>query len=355
MRGESDDLYKKGVYILLGGAAAYLFGRYLFAALLPFLIALAFAVLMEPGILWCRRRLGFRRKFAAAALCTLLLLTVGLGSTLLAVRLAEEGAELLGRLPALLQGLPALLDRVNERYEGFCRACPAEVRDYLDQALRRFSQEGTGLVGEMSVALLSWASGWMGRLPEVVLFLFTTVMAVYFTTVGYPEILSFIRRQIPQGTQRRLAGVTDCLRSTFWQWLRAESILCLITFALLLAGFCWLRVDYALLTAVAVAVIDALPVLGTGTVLLPWSAYQLLLGSVPRGVALLALYAVILLVRSLMEPRLMAAQVGLPPLAALLAMYLGFRLFGIGGMLLFPVLLMFVKQLRDSGVVRGWR
>lgn len=348
-------MYKKPLYILLAGAAVYLFGRYLFAALLPFLAALAFAVLMEPGVLWCQRRLGFRRKFAAAALCTLLLLTVGLGSALLAVRLVEEGVELLGRLPALLQGLPALLDRVNQRYEGFCRACPAEVRSYLDRALRRLSQEGTGLVGEASVALLGWVSGWMRRLPEVALFLFTTVMALYFTTLGYPEILSFIRRQIPRRTQARLAGVTDCLRSTFWQWLRAESILCLITFALLLAGFWYLRLDYALLAAVAVAVIDALPVLGTGTVLLPWSAWQLLLGSVPRGAALLALYAIILLVRSLMEPRLMAAQAGLPPLAALLAMYLGFRLFGIGGMLLFPILLMFVKQLRDSGVIRAWR
>ena len=94
---------------------------------------------------------------------------------------------------------------------------------------------------------------------------------------------------------------------------------------------------------------------GTGTVLVPWSVYQLLLGSVPRGVALLALYAVILLVRNLLEPKLVAAQAGLPPLAALMAMYLGFRLFGVGGMLLAPVVMMFVKQLQDFGAVRIWK
>ena len=136
---------------------------------------------------------------------------------------------------------------------------------------------------------------------------------------------------------------------------RAESILCLVTFVMLLLGFWYLGVDYALLTAVLVAIVDALPVLGTGTVLVPWSVYQLLLGSVPRGVALLALYAVILLVRNLLEPKLVAAQAGLPPLAALMAMYLGFRLFGVGGMLLAPVVMMFVKQLQDFGAVRIWK
>ena len=149
--------------------------------------------------------------------------------------------------------------------------------------------------------------------------------------------------------------MAKCLRSTFWKWLKAESILCLVTFCMLLIGFLYLRLDYALLTAVVVAVIDALPVLGTGTVLIPWSVFHLLLGSAPKGLALLALYAIILLVRSLLEPRLMAAQVGLPSLTALLAMYLGFCLFGVGGMLLLPVALLFVKQLQDGGFIRLWK
>ena len=113
--------------------------------------------------------------------------------------------------------------------------------------------------------------------------------------------------------------------------------------------------EAALLAAVLIAVIDALPVLGTGTVLVPWGLYHLLLGTVPRGVALLALYAIIMLVRNLLEPRVMAAQAGLPPLTALLAMYLGFCLFGVGGMILFPILLLFVKQLQDGGFLHLWK
>ena len=123
----------------------------------------------------------------------------------------------------------------------------------------------------------------------------------------------------------------------------------------LLAGFLLMGQRYALLLAAVTALVDALPVFGTGTVLLPWAAACLLLGQAPRAVALAALYAVISAVRSFLEPKVMAAQAGLPPLAALAAMYAGFRAFGVAGMILLPVALLFVKQLHDQGYVGLWK
>mgnify|MGYP000824123933 CR=1 FL=1 len=110
-----------------------------------------------------------------------------------------------------------------------------------------------------------------------------------------------------------------------------------------------------LLAALVITVVDALPVFGTGTVLAPWAAVECLLGNVPKGAALLALFAVISVVRSVLEPKLVAAQAGLPPLASLAAMYVGFCAAGVAGMVLAPVLLLLVKQLRDGGYIRLWR
>ena len=107
-----------------------------------------------------------------------------------------------------------------------------------------------------------------------------------------------------------------------------------------------------MLLAALIALIDALPVFGTGTVLVPWAAVECLLGAVPRGIALLALFAVISVVRSVLEPKLMAAQAGLPSLCA---MYVGFCAMGVAGMVLAPMALMLVKQLRDGGYIRLWR
>lgn len=125
----------------------------------------------------------------------------------------------------------------------------------------------------------------------------------------------------------------DNLLCTLSKWFKAQCILLGVTFAELLAGLLLIRQPYALLLAAAIALIDALPVFGTGTVLLPWAAVCLLLQHTPKGISLVAIYAVITLVRSFLEPKVMAAQVDLPPLAALMAMYIGFCTFGVGGMI----------------------
>ena len=348
-------LHNRWVRLAAGAGAVYVGMRFLLVPLLPFLIALGAAVVLEPWVLWCRRRLGFRRKFAAAALTTLLL-GAALGALgWLAVRLVGELAGWLRRLPQTLAALPALMDEISVRYEGFYRACPEEIRRWLDGFLRQVSQEGITLVGDLSGALIGRLSAAAAALPQISLFLFTTVLAMYFVATGYPEILAFVRRQIPVSWQEKGRGITRSLRRTFWKWLKAESFLCLVTFLLLLLGFWYMGLDYALLGAVLVAVVDALPVLGAGTVLVPWGLCHLLLGSAARGAALLALYGIISVVRSLIEPRVMAAQAGLHPLAALLSMYLGFTLFGVGGMFLLPVVLLFLKQLQDGGFLRLWK
>ena len=102
--------------------------------------------------------------------------------------------------------------------------------------------------------------------------------------------------------------------------------------------------DYALLLAFLVTLLDALPVFGTGTALVPWALLSLLFSSVPKAIALLALYLCTLLVRNVLEPKLLASQAGLPPVASLFAMYLGFCTFGVAGMIAFPFLLLLAAQ-----------
>ena len=191
-------------------------------------------------------------------------------------------------------------------------------------------------------------------LPGVFLFCGTTALAVFFTAGSYPRVMAFFRRQLGHRLDRA-RGVKANLLSTLGKWCRAQAILLGVTFCQLLAGFLLMGQRYALLLAAVTALVDALPVFGTGTVLLPWAAVCLLAGQAPRAVALAALYAVISAVRSLLEPKVMAAQAGLPPLAALAAMYAGFRALGVAGMILLPMALLFVKQLHDEGYVGLWK
>ena len=321
--------------------------RYALVWLLPFLLALGAASLLEPLIEAARRRLHLRRGFTAAVLT--LVLVGGLLAVLivLAVQVVES-------LPALLAALPDTLASLERRLESFCAACPEGVGRTAQGLLMGLPEAVSRLAGQLSTAVLQGAARIMGALPRVLLACGTTVLAVFFTLSAYPEVMAFFRRQLGSELDRA-RGVKASVFATLGRWLKAECILLAVTFCQLLVGLLLIRQEYALLLAALIALIDALPVFGTGTVLAPWAAVECLLGNVPKGAALLALFAVISVVRSVLEPKLVAAQAGLPPLASLAAMYVGFCAAGVAGMVLSPVLLLLVKQLRDGGYIRLWR
>lgn len=339
--------------LCLGGA--FVFFRWLLAPLLPFLLALALSAMVEPLVQRLRRGMRVRRSFAAALVTTLLLLTLGGGLALGLVRLGAELRQWSARLPEAVAGFPEMWNGLLDRAGAWYAASPGFLRSALDALAARLMEEGPSLAGNVGTWLMGAASSLLSALPDAGLFLMTTVLAMYFTSLSYPAILAFLKRQLPRAWQGRCRAAAQCFRSTILKWLRAELLLILVTFVILLTGFTWMGLDYALLAAVFTALVDALPVLGTGTVLVPWALGRLLLGDTGQAVALLALYAVGMLVHTLLEPRLLAGQVDLPPITALLAMYLGFHFMGVGGMVLMPVCLLLLKQFQDAGVVRLWR
>ena len=345
---------KRTIVVLLWLAGLYIFFRWLLLALLPFLLALGLAAIMEPLVQQVRRRLRVRRSFAAAAVTTLLLLTIGGAAALLLIRLVLELQAWSSRLPEAVEQFPQLWNGMLDKVDSWYTGCPVFLRSALDGLARQLMEEGPALAGAAGAALMEAVSALLAALPGIGLFVVTAVLAIYFTSLSYPAILSFLKRQLPPAWQSRCRSAAQCCRSTILRWLRAELLLILLTFSILLAGFIWMGLDYALLAAAFTALVDALPVLGVGAVLIPWALLSLLLGG-GRGLALLALYAVVTLTHALVEPKLLAGQADLPPISALLAMYLGFHFMGVGGMILLPVFLLLVKQLQDAGVIRLWK
>ena len=345
----------KAAYLAAVLAVCWLMLRYALVWLLPFLLALGFAALMEPVITLARRKLHLQRGFLAAVLTlALLALVITLGVVLVG-QLIRQVTELAQRLPELLSALPALADRIAQRLRSFCAGCPDGVRQWITQALEHLEQTASEALSGLYPAALRLAGSMVSALPQVMLFCATTALALFFTAAAYPKLMAFLRRQLSPQRLQTAAAIKASLVTTIGKWLRAQCLLIVITFFQLLAGLLLIRQPYALLLAVVIAFIDALPVFGTGTVLLPWAVLCCLEGNFPKGIALTALYLVIWLVRSIMEPKLMAKSAGLPPLPALMAMYVGFCAMGVAGMIFGPILLLLVKQLHDGGYLHLWK
>ena len=331
----------KTAYLAAVLAVGWLILRYALVWLLPFLLALGFAALMEPAITLARRKLRLKRGFLAAVLTlALLALVIALGAVLVG-QVIRQATDLMERLPELLSALPVLADRITARLRSFCAGCPEGLQQWVTQLLERLEQTASEALGSLSSALLRMLTGLVGALPQVMLFCATTALALFFTAAAYPQLMAFLRRQLSPQRRQTAAAIKASLLVTIGRWLRAQCVLIVITFFQLLA--------------VVIAFIDALPVFGTGTVLLPWAVLCCLEGNFPKGIALTALYLVIWLVRSIMEPKLMAKSAGLPPLPALMAMYVGFCAMGVAGMILGPILLLLVKQLHDGGYLHLWK
>lgn len=329
---------------LAAAGVFYLGVHYVLWWVLPFLIALAAAAMMEPAVRYLNTRLRWRRSFAALLLTLFLLFVLGGLCSLLGSTLLSEAAGFLEAAPRLLARAPEALARLEQRLERYCAACPPWLQRYLERAFARSVTEAESLLTILERRALQRAGALAAALPRVVLTAATSVLAVYFISASYPVLRRSAGQYLSRGAQRSLRIVKSGVTHSAARWLRAQAVLCAVTFAQLLAGFMLLRQEYALLLALLTTLVDALPVFGTGTVLVPWALGELLLGSAAKATALAALYLSALLVRSALEPKLLSARSGLPPVASLMAMYLGFCTFGVGGMILFPFLLMLAAQ-----------
>lgn len=327
----------------------------LLPGLLPFLLALGLACLLEGPVRLLSDKGKLRRPWAAAVVMVLFTFLLLAGSAALLRRLWYELALLSDRFPALLEAVRGLGSWAEGLLYRLTVAVPPSARSALETALESATAQIGELLSGLSARVLHWTAGAVSALPAAGLFLFTTLLACFFILAGRPALFAFFRRQIPERWLPRLEQTAERLKSALGGWLRAQGILMVVTFLLLGAGFLLMGIDLALLLAAGVALLDALPVFGTGTVLFPWAAAELLGGNFRRAAALLVLYAVIWLTRSLLEPKLIADRAGLHPLAALLAMYLGFTLFGVAGMLLAPLAAVVLRQLHESGILKLWK
>ncbi len=168
-------------------------------------------------------------------------------------------------------------------------------------------------------------------------------------------ITSFIHRQLSERHWMLLVKTKELFVKNILKMLRGYLLLMFLTFCELALGLSILRVEHSVAVALLIAIVDILPILGTGTVLIPWAIFCFATGNIVLGIGLAVMYAIITVIRNFAEPKVIGMQVGLPPVVTLFAMYVGLQFFGLLGVFAFPVLLIIAKSLQDSGHIKLWK
>lgn len=320
----------------------------------PFLIAFAAAAALEPVVSTLQKR-GVSRHLAAGILTVLLLSVLGILLSLAASNLFSALGAFAGKTPELLEHLSAALSGLQDRAMGLIHKAPDGLAEELTIALDAVAKELYAVPVLLSETLLSWAAGLAKRSPDLLLFTATAAIGVYFFSASYRDIMDFIRRQLPPKTQTKARRAWAGLRGACGGYLKVQCMLLGITFLELWVLFLVMRLPRSLLLAGVVALVDALPVLGAGTVLLPWAVYCLIMGSTSQALELLVGYGIISAIRNAVQAKLMGDQLGLHPVVSLVCIYVGWKLAGLTGMIVLPIAAVVLKQLNDLGVVRLWQ
>ncbi|MGE4283255.1 MAG: sporulation integral membrane protein YtvI [Clostridia bacterium] len=343
------------VAIVIGIAAAYFAFTTAFKWLLPFIIAYAIAYISDPVVTFMEEKWRVPRRFSSAITILSILLLIGTLITAIVYRIIYEVKKLSERLPDLLNMITEQASNLMDKGINIYLTLPPEVSLFADEVITAVRSNMMRILDPATRATRDFAINFATSLPSILIFIIIMFTSSYFMSSDKEKIMDFLKKQLPPEWIARIVSIKNDLLFALLGYIKAQLILMSITFVEVSIGFLIIGVDYAILLALLISIIDALPILGTGTILIPWAIVSMISGNFPRALSLVILYGIVLLVRQLLEPKVVGGQIGLYPLATLMSMYIGLQIFGIVGMIFGPITILIIKNLQNAGLFRLWK
>ena len=345
-----------GLRLISAALAVWLFAKFggqAFSLLAPFLFALITAVLLNPLVKKLQRALGWNRHLLSALVLALLFGLAGGGLGLLVYAAAGQLISLAQNWGGLLDSFQSALDQMETLFAHFLTLAPPQVTQITQNAGERLfqwlSQAAPEVLADWGMVAGEKAMG----LPSFFVALVIFVMSSFLLTADYPYLRGRTVQYLDESLLRFLNQLRVTALGAFGGYLKAEFLLSVGVFFLLLTGFFVIGQPYGLLLALGLAVMDFIPIIGAGTALVPWAFVDLFTGNLPSAVELMVLWGIITLFRRVMEPKFVGDQTGLSPLLSLVSIYMGMKLAGVAGMILGPVVVLILLNLAGMGMFRG--
>lgn len=341
-------------YIAVFVFIVYLAFRYVFGAIAPFIIAFIAASLVEPVVKLLTNKAHFPRGIASSlSIVLLLILLVAIG-VFLSTTILEEAKQLLSSIPGYLSSTFNYLKDILKDGRGIFSLIPDDKLDLAISYLSGYDYNQI-LTGSLGSLVLGYAGNVVTSIPSALVFFIVSIVSSIFMSISFPTVKQFVLTQFRPEQQKLIIEIKNSLFSTIGKYLRSYSVLMLITFVELLIFFLIFGINPALTLAFLIAIVDILPVLGVGTVLIPWAAFCLLSGSPWRALIIACIYVVITVVRQILEPKVIGDHVGMLPILTLFCIWVGLKLFGFGGVFLIPITVVVLKNLHESGMIHIWK
>ncbi len=327
--------------------------KFLFAPLLPFILGFICAWFIHKPARALARRLHLTAKIPAVAIAAVFYVIVFLAATMAGLQALSALEHFVPQIPVIYKQIAPYITQSVAEIEVYLEDVDPEIVKLIDRLVRQLMTNVERMISNLSVSAVRVVSGLITSLPNVILSVILTVISTFFISMDYDRVTGFLRSKLPAKMQSTLSETVDTGLNSIRKILGSYILILMMSFVELSIGLLLLKIPYAVGVALLIAVIDIMPVLGTGLILIPWALIALVLGHFRMGLGVALLYIVMLIVRNIVEPKLVGQQMGLHPLATLVSMFVGLQLFGILGLFGFPVALsLWLKLAKGSRMIK---
>lgn len=398
------------IYFAMILAIAFLIVRYALGVCFPFLFAFVLAALVQKPKNFLVRK-TFLKDGAASVICVfLLLLVLAALISIIGVRVFARIQDFVNYIALQFQNMESVVDNIQAWLMSVIAKLPEFLRNTLTESVTDLfaklheyvsataadsaaavadaansavaaggdaaalaAAESASAPNALSGLLsgnfkLSWITTPLSSListakqiPSMLIAVVITLVASCFMATDFDKMMGFFKLQFPERRRADVERAKVLLKSSLGKMARAYALIMLVTFIEVSLGLTVLKLigvyssNYIFMVAAVTAIVDIVPVLGTGTVLIPWALYSLITGNFGMGIGLVILYVIITVIRQFIEPKLVAGQLGLSPIVTITALYLGLKAFGVLGMIVMPILIIMLKLLNDEGIIHLWK
>jgi sporulation integral membrane protein YtvI len=321
---------------------------------MPFLVAFIISLLIEPLIKFLNKRTSFTRK--TCAIIVLIVVAIVLCALIIwgVTSLIQESNHLLQSLNTYIETAYNKIQSLIASMDFNKLKIPEEVSSVIQNSLWDF----IGNVSNWIKNFLSSMLDFLTQIPTIAIYIGISLIAIYFMCTDKLYMIDQVEHHLPNEWAKRIGKHTRELIASLGAYLKAEITLILISFVISLIGLYLLKilgfnVGYPLLSALGIGFVDALPILGSGTAMIPWAVISAINGDIKLAIAIIILWIIMSVIRQFAEPRVVSSHIGIHPIFTLIAMYTGFKIIGVLGMFVGPIVLIILKNIFSTMIDKG--
>ena len=321
---------------------------------MPFIIAWVIALIIEPLIKFFMKKFKLKRGAACAISLILVVLIIGSLLFLIISKFITEITSLVANFNTYYDSVYNLVVGFFTQYKLGAMDVPTPVVDMVQDSLSTILKSSQGVI----FSFFSGLANTITSLPNFFTSLVITILATIFICIDKDFVKQQVKQHVPSKWIEQFTRIFKEMCSVSINYIKAEAKLSIICFvyvllSLLLINMFGIKVDYLVTMAILIGFIDLLPLFGAGTIMLPWAVYLFFVGNIPLAIAVVAIWGVWAIIKQIIEPKMVSSEMGLHPIFTLLGMYAGFKLFGVLGLILGPIIILILQNVFGSLIQKG--